>query len=229
MLRQLVSKFYGHQWTMDPYIPVSLLALREISVRLIVLVVSVIGPGWISAAAQTSNNQELARLLSNEQSRKSAVDKILATPDRKLPVLLSWTRHTPPGVSKVDLYVGLADVFGRLKAREAIPFLIENIGLQRWLASPNIWLKTAQVVEERLPAAAALIQIGPEASTAIIHKSWARVAPEDRLAAIFVVSRIGNVPEAGAFLSSVLGEANLERHWAEEGLKALDAGSLPTR
>jgi hypothetical protein len=36
-------------------------------------------------------------------------------------------------VDKHKLYIGLADAFGEMKTREAIPFLIKNISLQRWL------------------------------------------------------------------------------------------------
>ena len=106
-----------------------------------------------------------------------------------------------------------------MKTKEAVPFLIKNISLQRWLEM-NIWLKTDKVIEERLPAVAALVRIGPDASRAIISE-YLTIEPDDRLAAIFVVARIRD-PEARGFLSSVLGRANLERYWAEEGLKRLD-------
>jgi hypothetical protein len=49
--------------------------------------------------------------------------------------------------------------------------------------------------------------------------------PDDRLPLIFVVSRIGDL-EARDFLLSMMGEAHMEHHQAEEGLKALHA--LPT-
>jgi hypothetical protein len=127
-------------------------------------------------------------------------------------------------VEKGALYIGLADVFGQLKTKEAIPFLVKNIGLQRGFSAPNIWMKTPQVVQERLPAVTALIRIGPEASRFLIDTFWTQLQPQDRLAAIFVVSRISGVPEAKEFLSTVLGQANMERHWAEEGLKTLDQG-----
>jgi hypothetical protein len=214
---------------MEFYIRTALRGSKGFFVRLVALMIGAAGLGCISAPAQSVSNQELARLLASEGSRESGIAKVLEAPDSKLSVLLSWTQAPPAGVNKSDLYVGLADAFARLRAKAAIPFLIKNISLQRWLSTPNIWLKTAQVVQERLPAASALIQIGPEASKAIIHTSWVRMAPDDRLAAIFVVSRIKGVPEAPAFLSSVLGQANLERHWADEGLKALNTDSQPLR
>jgi hypothetical protein len=79
------------------------------------------------------------------------------------------------------------------------------------------------VIEERLAAAKALIRIGADASRALIHASWEAMSPEDRLAAIFVVSRIQGVPESREFLLSTLAEANMERYWAENGLKPLEA------
>ena len=113
--------------------------------------------------------------------------------------------------------VGLADAFGRLRTRDAIPFLIANITLQRGLFyRADIWMKTPQVVEGALPAVAALIRIGPEASRSLIRK-FPTLSAEDRLAAIFVVSRISGVPEAQDFLNSVIGGARLEAFWAGEG------------
>jgi hypothetical protein len=122
------------------------------------------------------------------------------------------------------LYVGLADVFGTLKTAEAIPFLIKNISLDRTRAV-NTWLKTPEIIEERLPAVGALVKIGPEACKALIRATWKPMLHEDRLAAIFAVSRITSqykIPEAREFLSSVLASATLERYTAEEGLRNFD-------
>ena len=137
-----------------------------------------------------------------------------------VPLLLSWTKNPPAQVDQHGLFVGLANAFAQLKAKEAIPFLIKNISLQRWILDMPVWLKTDKVIEERLPAVAALVQIGPDASKAVISE-YLTIEPDDRLAAIFVVARIRD-PEARGFLVSVLGRANMERYWAEEGLKRLD-------
>ena len=40
----------------------------------------------------------------------------------------------------------------------------------------------------------------------------------DRLPAIFVVSQIKGVPEARAFLETILANANAEKRWAEDGI-----------
>jgi hypothetical protein len=130
-------------------------------------------------------------------------------------------KKPPAQLNQYQLFVGLADAFGQLKAKEAIPFLIENISLERGLHTVNTSMKTAEVIIGRMPAVAALIQIGPAASQAVID-TWQKIGREDRIWAIIVVSQIRGVPEARTFLSSVAGEANLERLWAEEGLKAIN-------
>jgi hypothetical protein len=127
-------------------------------------------------------------------------------------------RMPPAQVDEYELFLGLADAFGRLKTEAAIPFLIKHINIQRGLAAPNIWMKTGEVIQQRMPAIGALIQIGPPASKALIG-TWPPRQEEDRLATIFVVSQISGVPEARGFLASAMGEANLEHHWAGEGLK----------
>ena len=158
-------------------------------------------------------------MLANESTRSATVAKLAASGKGRIPLLISWTRNPPAQVDKLKLYVGLADTFGQLKATEAIPFLISNISLRRWaFDGPNTWLKTPAVVKERLPCILALIQIGPEASRALMNAYPHGMMDEDRLAAIFVISRIKGVPEARSFLLSVSGQINLERHLLEDGL-----------
>jgi HEAT repeat protein len=176
-------------------------------------------------SAQVRGDRDLASLLANESTRREAVTKIVAAGSGKVSLLLSWARNPPADLNQHELYIGLADAFGQLRTKEAIPFLIKQIGLNRW-RDVNTWLKTAPVIEERLPAAAALIRIGPEASKVLIRVSWDGMRPEDRLAAIFVVSRIASTMKDGdeerAFLHSAVGQANMERYWAEDGLKVLN-------
>ena len=131
-------------------------------------------------------------------------------------------------MDEFELYVGLAEAFGKLKTKEAIPFLIKNISLQRGTPSPNIWMKAPRAIELRLPAVFALIQIGPEASKMLIRAPREELMDEDRLAAIFVVSRIPGVPEAREFVASAFGDPNgeyhweYERYWVKECLKVID-------
>ncbi len=173
---------------------------------------------YTSAAAQNATDQKIAELLSNPGTRVTAVEAVVGARGEKLPLLLSWARKPPVGVEARELYIGLADVFGRLRTADAIPFLIQNISLAR-TKEMNTWLKAPDAIRDRLPAAAALISIGPRASRAVIHAAWGSMTSEDRLAAFFVVSQVPGVPEANDFLSSSLAELNEQRYWIEEGLK----------
>jgi hypothetical protein len=175
---------------------------------------------------QSVSDQELARLLANASSRQAAVATITASGNAKLPLLLSWIRKTPSQVDENELYIGMADAFGELKSREAIPFLIKNISLSRYLTATN-WLKTASVLEDQLPAVRALIKIGPHASRALMRANTEPMFAEDRLYSIFAISQIEGVPEARDFLSSASGLANVERYWASEALNRLEKGRPP--
>lgn len=174
---------------------------------------------WAQVVDKT-NDLELAGLLSNTSTRASAVARLAAAGKSKVSLLISWTHDPPPHVDKAELYVGLADAFGQLKAAEAIPFLMRHISLNRYPSlSANTWLKTPEVVQERLACVRALIQIGPEASRALISAVNDGRMAEHRLEALFVISRIKGVSEARDFLLSELGRINQERYLVEEGLK----------
>lgn len=187
--------------------------------RLNLAVAVLIIAGWMIAQRQDST--DLAFQLANRETRQSAVTKVVASGANRAPFLLSWTRHPPVGVDRYQLNIGLADAFGALGTKEAIPFLIENISLSRW-GEVNIWLKKDSVIEENLPAVAALIKMGPAASSALIRAASKPMLAEDRLPLIFVISRVKD-PEARGFLVTAMGEANIEHYWAEEGLKLLDS------
>jgi hypothetical protein len=128
---------------------------RSRHVRALIIVTFVCG----MATAQRNDDTELARMLSNPDSRQRAIEEILARPDSKIPMLLSWTRKPPSQVNEFGLSIGLIDAFGEMKSKEAIPFLIKNISRQRsQIGAPNIFLKSAQAIESRVPAVAALIR-----------------------------------------------------------------------
>lgn len=171
------------------------------------------------AAAQSTSDLDLARRLASQDGRPAAEAEIVASGAARTPMLLGWSKRPPAGVDPTELFIGLADIFGELKTKEAIPFLIQNISLGRWVR-PNIWNKAPEVIFGHLPALAALIKIGPEASKALINADWFRLPAEDHLAAIFAVSRIGG-SDARPFLVTAISQANLVRHQAEEGLKIL--------
>ena len=180
------------------------------------------------ASARHASDQALARRLADPNTRESAVAEVVSSGNRKVPLLLSWTRKPPAGIGnsyeQYQLYVGLADVFGELRTEAAIPFLIKYIGIDR-TPMGNSWMKTPNVVEHRMAAVKALMRIGKVASLAVIQASSdGHMTGEDRLAAIYVVSSVRDVPEARIFLYEALGEANLQRHWAEDGISSLEGG-----
>jgi hypothetical protein len=178
------------------------------------------------ASAQGGRDQELARLLADIATQQTAVDRIVASGNEKVSLLISWTRTPPVDLDEFHTYIfrsGLAEVFGRLKTKEAIPFLVQNIGLKRWPLVGPVFTKAPEVVYDRMPAVAALIRIGPDALRALTDAPYRPSTLEDRLAVIFVVSRVAaTMPDkdgARQFLTSALRNANLERFWAEECLK----------
>lgn len=176
------------------------------------------------AAAEVVCDVDQARLLANPATEHPTVYEIVMSGKANVPALLSCARNPPPGVEKDQLYVGLADVFGRLGAKEAIPFLIENIDMCRWMSLyANAWLKADYVLKERKPAVTALVRIGPDASRALIRESWDRKPQGDYMAAVFVVSQIRGVPEARGFLASALNHRGFDHYWAEEGLRLFDS------
>lgn len=179
--------------------------------------------GCRGSSSQMTADSELALLLAKPDTRQKAIAEILVAKGTKIPLMLSWTRTPPPGLSPLDQYqlkMGLAEAFGQLRAKEGIPFLIQNLTLNRFPAT-NVWARPPEVILDRLPAVAALIEIGPESSIALMD-AWQRMTVEDRPAAIFVLSRVPGVPKARDYLHTALGEASLQRTLAEEGLKLLE-------
>ena len=185
------------------------------------------------ARAQPLSELQLARLLADDTTRQAAVDRTVALGNGRLPLLLAWTRKPPPQLNELEqprLLIGMADVFGRLKTNEAIPFLIKNIRLHRTdgLRS-NIWMKTTEAVLSEMPAISALTQLGSPALEDLMS-AYLRSAPiGDRVPLIFTISRIGavtKIPRVREFLMLVRGEATFERTQAEEGLNLFDGGQL---
>jgi hypothetical protein len=187
-----------------------------------VFVIGALAAVLASPVARAANGRELAARLADTGTQRSAIDEIVARGQKDIPLLLSWTRALPDVEDKYELMLGMAQVFGRLKTTEAIPFLIKNISLQVFPQAPNTFMKTPEVIEGRMPAIVALINIGPEASRALLRAPIAGMTSEDRLAVIFTISRIPGVPKASEFLMGISGQANMERFWAENGLKYLD-------
>jgi hypothetical protein len=178
--------------------------------------------GLLAASAQEKGGADLGSLLSSEDTRTATVSRIQAGGSRYLPQLLSLSRNPPPQLDSDELNVGLADAFGGLRAVEAIPFLVEHIGLRRdRVVDLRPWMKTPRVVEDTFPAVRALILIGPRASKAVIATYSGRMTYDERLATVFVVSQIRGVPEAVPFLRSVAAQGGQEGARAEEALREL--------
>jgi hypothetical protein len=167
----------------------------------------------------------LAEALASESTRESAVASIMASRQDKIPLLLSWSKKSPLEY-ECRLFDGLAYAFGRLKATEAIPFLVENISQYGQCGNSfNPWSKAPSVIESSFPAIGALVKIGPDASRAVMAAFPRMTKQEDRMAAMFTVSRVPSVPEARAFLTSALARPDWEHHWAARCLRILEAGS----
>jgi hypothetical protein len=170
---------------------------------------------------------DLARMLANTETRQRAIQLIAAAPSTKLPLLIAWSLRPPAHMDEFNLRVGLMDAFGELKSKEAIPFLVKNISRQRTLVGDaNIFMKTEESVESRVPAVAALIKIGPDCLP-VLYGHYSTAPLEDRIATIIVVSRIAatmtDPSNPKGFLASVAGETNMIHSWAEDGLKHLNA------
>jgi len=194
----------------------------EMKLRVISMLIVALSPAWPQGLDQPS----LARRLANSDTRLGALAEVVSLGNRSVPLLLSWTKSPPGEVDRYQLDIGLADAFAELRTTEAIPFLTSKLHLTR-NHMVNVWLKGPEVIENELPAAAALISIGPAAAKAVMEAFWESITSEDCPAAIFVVARIveanpGSVPEARAFLQEARAYLNIERIWAEEGLRALD-------
>jgi hypothetical protein len=144
----------------------------------------------------------------------------------KVSLLLSLARDVPPHPKRLVLYedflrLSLAEAFGSLKTREAIPVLIRNIGIEEFVPG-NTWSKGPERIASDYPAAGALINIGPEASRAVIKAYPDLKEPGNRLVAVFVVSQVEDVPEADNFLMSVAATSepgSAMNFWATTGRK----------
>jgi hypothetical protein len=179
--------------------------------------------------AQETPDIDLARQLASEHSQKAAVEAIAASGRDKVALLLTWIKKPPIPLDVIQLTIfqaGLADAFGALKAKEAIPFLMDNITLIRWPSGIPPW-RTPETALERLPAVAALIRIGPEALQALVDAPYGPSEMDQRLARVFVVSRIAsNVQDkswAIQYLRSAAAEARLQSYWADEALQFVGA------
>lgn len=197
--------------------------LRASVVTLQFMAITVVAISSPQAALELSD-EALAGALANENTRQSAVDQVAASNGKQVPLLLSWAQSPPAGVDAYGLDAGLADVFGRLRTKKAIPFLVSHITVFRSRA--YIYYKeriisvdrTAQV-ESNMPAAAALIRIGREALAPLYKAYYEPTTSDERCALLLVINRI-NDPDSLDFFRRARQLVDQERAFATDALRA---------
>ena len=176
-------------------------------------------------SARDVSDESLAGALASEVTRQYAVDQVAASGGKQLPLLLSWAKNPPAGIDADNLDAGLADVFGRLRTKEAIPFLISHITVLR---SPNTTMKglfisieRADQAERNRPAIAALIRIGRDALPLLYRAYYGRTTFAERCAFLLAIYRI-NDPDSLEFFMRVRPMLEDERGFVAEALKTAD-------
>jgi hypothetical protein len=131
--------------------------------------------------AELAQKTKLAKALcSHEPSeRRAATDAVVADPGPVLPWLLAWAkcpiiqrsaeacRTGPPVGSRSEpwcMFEALTEIFGRLRTKEAIPYLVENISYDAFAIR-----KGDPLLHKGSLAIRALIQIGPDATPALLE------------------------------------------------------------
>lgn len=174
---------------------------------------------WL-LATQIGSGQDLAIRLADPELRQLAVRSITYSGGRDLALLLSWGENPPPRVDSLQLRLGLMEAFRKLRAKEAIPFLIRYMTLDIRGISGNVWTKADGVVETRLPAIDALIAIGPDASKAVIAALSDKTPPEVYVESLFIICKIAD-PAARDFLLSVHPKNPTEAYYVRNGLELI--------
>lgn len=114
----------------------------------------------------------------------------------------------------------MAEIFGRLRTKEAIPFLVENISMGPGPVRLGDWPLTTSS-----PAIHALIEIGPDATPSLLQAlaKWPRAPDEsslNRLGALIALAYLDD-PRAKPALERAAKETGLEGQVAREGLRRL--------
>ena len=186
--------------------------------RLIVIFGPILIFGESKVGSET-DQLALARGLANKNTRDATLRSLGSPAIDRVALLLKWAEAPPKGVDKKELYVGLAECFGRFRTVQAIPFLIDNIDLSS-VDFGDTWMKTPEVVEERMSAVRALVIIGKPAETQLIRAFWAPSTFAQRYAILYTVARIGG-PGAKGFLFKAKNSAEIERQGAIRWLPLL--------
>lgn len=112
----------------------------------------------------------------------------------------------------------LIEALGAVKARQAVPFLIDKISLRSPVSDPP-WLKAPEVVIYVSPSIKALLGIGKPAVEPLKRAIYfGRLNLEDRLAVVFTLSRM-DAPEAQDALRTVRNYAQREVWYSDDAAK----------
>jgi hypothetical protein len=198
---------------------------------------------------QAGDELDLARRLASPATRDEAIQTIVSSGGKQLPILLSWTTTPPQVEDLVNLHLAMVEVFERLKSKEAVPFLVQNI--DPGYAPPNTWSKSTAIIIARYPAIRALLAIGPDAipelrrayySTKVertvtpdLHERIERREPDamreelayqsarrEHIAIVFTLAMMRD-ERARVVLQDAAKPTSPESIFAEEGLRWLDA------
>ena len=195
--------------------------MRWIWVNILFFSVGAISQSFGQLVQEKLTESQLAQLLSNAQTFNNAIDWIRSSEESRIPMLLRLTKGIDTERNECSpLSFGLMRALGALKVRQAIPYLKENVACNIYKAD-NPWLKSPEIIEQRMPALAALISMGSDATKPLIDLYQHPVHRDDRIIAIFGLSRIHD-PMTYEFLNDVLGKAQLIEFYAKQGIRAID-------
>lgn len=117
-----------------------------------------------SLYGQDISPDSLLRLFSDPATSRQGVDIVKAAGAKYIPTLLKWTIDVPSSfATEMGVHrIGLADAFGELKVKQAIPFLLKYLDMDREIDRiiTNGSNFRYQADLKNKPAMTALIKIG---------------------------------------------------------------------
>jgi hypothetical protein len=194
--------------------------LKALVSTALVLVSGVLGSGQSITPAI-----DLSKMLSDPGTRTAVLDRIESDPSTRQ-ILLDLAKSPPPEMNSEqqrELFVGLAEAFGKLREEAAISFLIEHISLLRHSLGPqpNWSLKSFDSIGQQFPCVGALRSIGYAALRAVTTHDWPNRPRLEEELAVVVVSWFAEeykTSETKQFLLQSRGEADQMRRLANYGL-----------
>jgi hypothetical protein len=178
--------------------------------------VLILGIGFAGAQTLAPSDDALAVMLADDLHQSEIIPKMLPYLETKRSLLLRWTEHPPAGISQLNLFDGLADVFGRLKMQEAIPFLIcriDHTALYQWRN------KAPDTIRERMPYVKALIRIGVPAATFLERAYSEPLTPDQRILILYTIGQIEDPSEeTRLFLKRVRADTERQLEFIDQGL-----------